>query len=774
MKKRSIFLFACVLGLAGAGHANDANLRPTPTLAAVAPPLLQLRARTPAPDAATPVLRRVAGRRALPGPDNACDPSGLCLAVTVGTDLDPGSCGTVASLDVAVGDRVNFCYTVTNDSDTPFYLQSLADNDGDPDRPFFTALPATIEPHSTYQYNRIERMRENWSANATWTALHLPTDYIYDDTAPFEFVDATDGEDLRIAWSGETPVFAPFPLHLYGMTSRRLAVRDGTIGFGWGHTSQYGAWPFPLTSFGAMGVTPILNPFGMAFSGASGAVFTKTLGAAPNRRFVVEWYERDGMTYEVVFEEGSQKILFAYLDTQSGDPAVDDGAAAAVGLNFGGPDNYLEATYSTTYSYQQPLLHDGLAIRWTPASAAVTSTSTAWASVQVHTSGIGMDTAPIHASVPPGGSATSTLTIDAIGGGTLRYDIGPPVTSLSGGAVPAVGILVGIDEQHGSGYVRAARIDAAAPQTIIALSATGIDEPLLSSQLGFAGDDLTNVYAITQSELIRYDTTTGVAVPVGPTGIGPSGHGMLNLAYSAPDGKLYTVVTWVVDLRGVYQLYSVDPQTGAATPGRFLDLTYDWQLKAIAIDSTGEMFGVNVNAELLRIDPLSGDVRKIGDTGILQWGGCNACWLGVDRRDDSLYLVNMRATDYRTPVYVVDRDTGAATELGLIGDSVAGWPATQWLGFAIATTAPFDRSCSDLADVPWLTVDAPSGEISWPPRVEVNLAFDAGDLPDGDYTANLCVNSNDPQRPHLRVPVTLSVGEGSGKIFADGFDGAAP
>ena len=56
-------------------------------------------------------------------------------------------------------------------------------------------------------------------------------DYIYDDTAPFEFVDATDGEDLRIAWSGETPVFAPFPLHLYGMTSRRLAVRDGTIGF---------------------------------------------------------------------------------------------------------------------------------------------------------------------------------------------------------------------------------------------------------------------------------------------------------------------------------------------------------------------------------------------------------------------------------------------------------------------------------------------------------------------------------------------------------------
>jgi hypothetical protein len=41
----------------------------------------------------------------------------------------------------------------------------------------------------------------------------------------------------------------------------------------------------------------------------------------------------------------------------------------------------------------------------------------------------------------------------------------------------------------------------------------------------------------------------------------------------------------------------------------------------------------------------------------------------------------------------------------------------------------------------------------------------------GDYSATICIASNDPQHPSTPVPIALHVGA-SDTIFADGFDGA--
>jgi hypothetical protein len=74
--------------------------------------------------------------------------------------------------------------------------------------------------------------------------------------------------------------------------------------------------------------------------------------------------------------------------------------------------------------------------------------------------------------------------------------------------------------------------------------------------------------------------------------------------------------------------------------------------------------------------------------------------------------------------------------------------------------------------VPWLVADPASGAIGdYGVSNAVDLTFDASALQAGVYTTTLCVNSNDPLKRHVAVPVTLTVGDGGGRLFADGFDG---
>jgi hypothetical protein len=63
----------------------------------------------------------------------------------------------------------------------------------------------------------------------------------------------------------------------------------------------------------------------------------------------------------------------------------------------------------------------------------------------------------------------------------------------------------------------------------------------------------------------------------------------------------------------------------------------------------------------------------------------------------------------------------------------------------------------------------------------VTVTADAATLIAGNYTANVCVGSNDPVTPLVTVPVTLTVtpvafvpcSGGTDEIFCDGFDGPA-
>jgi subtilisin family serine protease len=73
----------------------------------------------------------------------------------------------------------------------------------------------------------------------------------------------------------------------------------------------------------------------------AGAVWYRTVGTAPNRRFVVAWVglarwrtdEPGGdFTFEAIIEEGTNDIVFQYRDIADGDPDGDNGASATVGV----------------------------------------------------------------------------------------------------------------------------------------------------------------------------------------------------------------------------------------------------------------------------------------------------------------------------------------------------------------------------------------------------------------------------------------------------------
>ena len=59
----------------------------------------------------------------------------------------------------------------------------------------------------------------------------------------------------------------------------------------------------------------------------------------------------------------------------------------------------------------------------------------------------------------------------------------------------------------------------------------------------------------------------------------------------------------------------------------------------------------------------------------------------------------------------------------------------------------------------WLIVDPTEGEIAAGESEDITLSFDAADLEEGVYTANLNISSNDPDFGMTVIPVTLNVGE---------------
>ncbi|MDC1385743.1 hypothetical protein N8329_07150, partial [Crocinitomicaceae bacterium] len=155
------------------------------------------------------------------------------------------------------------------------------------------------------------------------------------------FIDiSTTGAPTNLTDDGEIGVVLPFPFLYQGNLINDISIgNNGDIKLGTltGFTSFGGN----MTTL-ADGLYPWLDDL----DSETGNVYYETIGTAPNRVFVVEWFERcnfsgsvgaPNVTFEVQIEEATNEIYFVYDDVVFGGVNAFDDYGASADIGVAGP-----------------------------------------------------------------------------------------------------------------------------------------------------------------------------------------------------------------------------------------------------------------------------------------------------------------------------------------------------------------------------------------------------------------------------------------------------
>ena len=239
---------------------------------------------------------------------------------------------------------------------------------------------------------------------------------------------------------GSATLTLPFGFKFYGTTYTSLcASSNGLITFGGCPTDDMTTRD--LTAQPTPSNLPVIAPFWMDLTFAvpgSGSLYYQTIGNTGSRQFVMQWSNvhalngQDSLNFEVVLRESTNTIWFQYSKVDSGDPAVNQGAGATVGI--AGP-GALTNKFRLQWSRNVPVIKDGLAILFTPPAAA--GPVDVSASVSAISSAFVLNRATQ--------TYNGTITITNIGTTALNRPLTIVLTSLSAGvtAVSPTGTLAG-------------------------------------------------------------------------------------------------------------------------------------------------------------------------------------------------------------------------------------------------------------------------------------------------------------------------------------------
>lgn len=728
--------------------------------------------------------------------------NGVDLAVTVAPadPAAPDACGTATSIDVAVGDQVNVCYRMTNTSAAPLAWHSLRD---DAAGPVFTNREQAVAPGATRQFNRVVTVGASQSPSVTWLARRERPGYTPDDTQPAQYVDTTGADELdpQTVYGGAiVPFPADFRFRLYGERVDDLCVMGyaAVLNKHGQFCPVYTPGLPPLPDGNMTGVFGSAMVLYQSYMQEGGRYLTKTVGSAPNRRYVIEYNDTPvafgstdpgrGLTAQIVLNETTNVIEFQYRNLLfGGHPAVAYGGRASIGLQ--------SQQIGQQYSYMTPSLRTVNRIAWRPSDPAAYS-RTQQIHIAAHAPVLRVDAASVAATAPSHGTASATLGIANDGDGRLDWATGVDTRATSHfpvsprivtrrGAAPFDPLANTAPRRVGT--TRTSQVPADGTtwplwafdiangyllQTNRDTPGYGIDDGTIKGYPGsrtitgaeFIDDDFSRLYAYDTAShaLLRYDPITSTPnILAGETVVGIAalptdefGHG---LKQDPTTGAVYLVTTTGQASR----LWTIDIATAAVREvGEIAGMP---GVLAIAFDAEGRLYGVDAIFDVLvAIDKTTGAAQAIGDLGITTGGNISA--LAFDPTDGVLYFAGYDAAS--AGLYHVDTTTGAATYLAMLSGPDGG-PA-QFGAMAFAHRA---SRCTQPADVPWLVPVLTGGSIA-PGAAPASLAlgFDAASLGDGVYTANLCIHSNDPLRRRVALPVTFTVGSGDA-IFADGFEG---
>jgi hypothetical protein len=756
---------------------------------------------------------------------------GLSLALTAAVDNgDPAQCGTSSDLSVDQGQIVNLCYTVTNHTGHALSFQTLSDTLGGN---LFTLQQQPLVDGASTQFNRqvVAGPSNGGTVIATWSAQDRQSNYTYDDTGASRFIDISgSGTPLGLLDDASADVPVPFSFNFYGTATNVLSIsNNGGINIGTpGSTLGFINYGLPMLFSNS---TPVMLPLWDDFGSTTGNVYYDMRGTAPNRQFIVEWFDRvhdpvsqntDGATFEVIINEADGSFSYEYNDVEfscnnsSGAVDCSDGSSATIGIQ--GTEVFLDPVRSiyTQYSFGSNAVSDGKSIVWSPipiASYVATSTLT----LEVGAAIVAATPGALNASAAAGAQTTAALSIGNSGSHDLVWTIdeaptaadarahfprtpyhaapkpagqtvssqlaapqsvgkdrsaasGAPSAPLGTVQVPAFGVLPGQESLYS--------LDAGNASILTTIGAFGSLNNLYDGG-AFANNDFSKIYLVGPQGTIAYpftsgfvsvDTTTGALTMINPNPTTQTG------------GFDISVLQWDASTATMYasadENQPVNPPPGYTPTSHIYKVDVATGTFTHAFDLPDTLIvalAFDSAGHMYALDILADELLAIDKTtgasaaiGPIGFDANNAQAMDFDPRTGVLWYAGCAQAGFFCNGQMYQLDTATGTAAAVQNGSING-DGAEMTAFSIAEPK---GPCANPADVPWLSVSPASGTTPANGATQVTVTFDATDLASGTYSATLCVQSNDLSRLVVPVPVQFTVGAGD-RIFADGFDGAS-
>ncbi|MDH7601502.1 MAG: lectin like domain-containing protein [Armatimonadota bacterium] len=174
----------------------------------------------------------------------------------------------------------------------------------------------------------------------------------------FAWIDPTNHSELVLSDDGVSQAISiPFEFSLYDRPFQEIYVgANGLVGFLNVNLNSYANTDIPSAEFPNAALYAYWDDLNPA---AAGSVRVGVEGTAPNRKLVVSWvgvppfYARESTLYfQVVLFEGTQDVLFQYLDVKPADMIYGAGRSATIGVEN------ICGTFAAKYSYNGSSLLD--------------------------------------------------------------------------------------------------------------------------------------------------------------------------------------------------------------------------------------------------------------------------------------------------------------------------------------------------------------------------------------------------------------------------------
>lgn len=195
--------------------------------------------------------------------------------------------------------------------------------------------------------------------------------YTATDAWPYNFEDVSTTGIAVLANQDDTPISIPigFSFNFYGANYASVGISPNALMTFGGLNGQY--VNVDLQNQAPSGDLPSIAVLWDDWILTGSAVYYQTLGVAPDRRLVVEWYHdtsfnagtTDTATFEVILYEASQCIKVQVADSNVGNDDYSYGHSATVGVR---DTNGQMTGRVLEWSFNQPVISDGQAIFFSP------------------------------------------------------------------------------------------------------------------------------------------------------------------------------------------------------------------------------------------------------------------------------------------------------------------------------------------------------------------------------------------------------------------------